>query len=255
MHNLHRRHLGKRKPRRDCRTLHLANYLSVAALPPVPLAHAWSVQVKAPWPMMLNDNLGDCTIAAAGHMEQCWDACAALSAGIISDAQILAAYEAAAGYNPADPNSDQGAAELDVLNYWRRRGIGGHKIAAYAAVEPTNQLHVRAGCYLFGGLYIGLDLPESAQAQTLWDVLPGGAHGLGQPGSWGGHAVPILDYDAAGLVCVTWAQLQRMTWAFFTTYCDEAYAVLSSQDWFHQGRAPMGLDLKSLQADLALVSH
>ena len=32
----------------------------------------------------------------------------------------------------------------------------------------------------------------------------------GQPGSWGGHAVPVVAYDVRGITWVTWGALQPM---------------------------------------------
>ena len=58
--------LGKRPVRHDPRTLRLARYLD-PKLPPPPAAAAWSKRAAAPWGMMLNDTLGDCTIASIGH--------------------------------------------------------------------------------------------------------------------------------------------------------------------------------------------
>jgi hypothetical protein len=43
-----------------------------------------------------------------------------------------------------------------------------------------------------------------------------------------------------------------MTWAFWDRYCDEAYCIISN-DFLSGGKAPNGLDLNALNADLALV--
>jgi hypothetical protein len=78
--------------------------------------------------------------------------------------------------------------------------------------------------------------------------------GSAKPGSWGGHAVPIVAYDNGGLTCVTWGQRLRLSWDFFLCYFTEAYAVLSP-DWFNQvGQAPSGFDQVSLMADLKAVT-
>ena len=97
-------------------------------------------------------------------------------------AQVLGAYSAITGYDPATGDNDTGAVETDVLNYWRKTGVAGHKILAYAALEPGNTQHVRDAIDLFGGAYIGLALPISAQRQAVWSVPPGGAHGARQAG-------------------------------------------------------------------------
>ena len=251
------RKLGKRPPRHDPRTLQLENYIIPSKLPAPPAAENWGAAVPTDgWPMMKNDTVGDCTCAAAGHLIEDWTANATNGKDtvVLSDGDIVAAYSAITGYDPATGANDTGAVEIDVLNYWRKTGIGGHTILAYVAMEPGNHQHVMDAVYLFGGCYIGLALPISAQNQAVWSVPPGGRGGDGAPGSWGGHAVPVVAYDSRGLTCVTWGMLKRMTWQFWDTYCDEAYAVLS-QDWLESaGKAPSGLDLPALQADLEQVA-
>jgi hypothetical protein len=245
------RKLGKRPAKHDARTLQLANYLM---LPSIPANRDWTEQAKQPWGMMKNDVLGDCTCAAAGHIIQVWTANAAGKESTISDEQVVTAYERITGYNPSDPSSDQGAIELDVLNYWRRQGIGAHKIQAYAALEPKNHNHVRAALDLFGGVYIGLALPVSAQDQRVWSVPSTGPNGTGAPGSWGGHAVVIEAYNQHYLTCITWGQKKKMTWGFWDEYCDEGYAILSP-DWVNAKKpSPEHFDLASLQADLKSVA-
>jgi len=120
---------------------------------------------------------------------------------------------------------------------------------AYDSLEPKNHDHIREAVYLFEGCYIGLALPVSAQTQTVWSVPPGGAQGSGAPGSWGGHAVPVVAYDARSLTVITWGARKQMTWTFWDAYCDESYAALSS-DMLKHGKAPTGFDLTALQADL-----
>ena len=198
--------LGRRPARHDERTLRFATYAK--ALPPPPDQCDWSTKTPQ-WPMMLNDKLGDCTIAAAGHMIEAWTANTTGAAGqVVADSAILAAYEAVSGYKPGKPSSDKGAIELDVLKYWRKTGIGGHKISAFAAVAPKTHVHVQQATYLFGGVYLGIALPIAAQslldAGRPWD-LPNrrpGADWLA--GSWGGHAVPVVAYDQNWLTIITW---------------------------------------------------
>jgi hypothetical protein len=240
--------LGKRAVKIDVRTKRMARYLT-AALPPLPDSVVTPAIAST---MDLNDQLGDCTCAAMAHLVQAWTL-ANGSEVIPTEADVLAAYEGACGYNPADPSTDQGGVELDVLNYWRATGIGGHKIAAFVALEPQNRDHVRASCFLFGGCYLGVALPISAQSQDVWSVAIGGDQGDPTPGSWGGHAVPIIGYNPTGPVCITWGQPKQMTWEWFDAYCDEAYCVLSA-DWAQAGKpAPSGFDLAALQADLGAV--
>lgn len=240
--------LGKQPPRHDRRTLRLESYLT---LPAVPDAVDWSGAVSS-WPMYLNDQLGDCTCAAAGHMIQCWTANDEFMF-TPADSDILSAYKAVSGYDPATPSTDQGCVELDVLNYWRKTGIAGRTIGAFASLRPQSLAHIRAAIYLFGGLYVGLDLPATAEGQDVWDWLSRGADSA--PGSLGGHAVNLVGYDAEGLICITWGQAKRMTWHFWNAYADEAWCLLSP-DWLgSDNRAPVGLDIAALQTDLKAVSQ
>lgn len=244
--------LGKLPPKVDSRTLRLAAYLIPAELPPIPAAWHWSGAVKA-WPMMRNDEVGCCTVASAGHMIQNWSANIG-KPRVPSDKQILKAYTALSGYNPKTGENDNGAYALDVLNYWRKTGISGRKIRAFVGLDERNHLHIRAAVYLFGGAYIGLNLPLSAQGQKVWQVPSGGPVGAGAPGSWGGHAVNVVDYVPDGWVCVTWGGLKLMTRAFWDAYCDESYAVFSN-DFFRGGRTPVGFDEKGLLQDLRKITE
>ena len=218
-----------------------------------PATCTWSAGVDV-FPMYRNNAIGDCALAAPGHMIQAWGAAGKKECVGPSEEEIVAAYSAVTGYDEKDPTTDQRADELDVLRYWQKTGIGGHKIGAYVAVEPTSTALVKDGVFLFGGLYIGLALPVSAQRQDVWEVPPGGATGAGRPGSWGGHAVNIVDFSPRDLTVVTWGAKKRMSWGFLKRYCEEAYAIIS-EDFFADGKAPNGFDLATLQADLLALRH
>ena len=133
--------------------------------------------------------------------------------------------------NPKTGANDNGAQEIGVLNYWRQIGIAGHKIQAFVALEPANHIQIMDGTSIFGGCYIGLALPNTAKAQTQnhqpWSVTLAGTIGDGAPGSWGGHAAPVVAYDARSLTVATWGGLQTMTRGLWAAYCHEAYAILS----------------------------
>lgn len=118
--------------------------------------------------MMGNDTIGDCKCAAAGHLIEEWTV--NLSATVVPPD------------NPVTRANDSGAAELDVLNYWRRTGVDHHKMEAFVALEPENNDHIRDSVLLFGGVYIGLALPVSAQTQSVWTAPPGGPSGQGALG-------------------------------------------------------------------------
>jgi hypothetical protein len=246
------RKMGRKPARVDARTLKMSRYLTPAVLADPPPRVDWSSKVSA-FGEMGNDAIGDCTCAAAGHLIQTWSAENGAEI-IVPDADIIAAYSAVTGYKPDDPSTDNGAVELDVLNYWRQTGIGGHKIAAFVAVDPKNRRQMTIALDLFGGLYAGIEMPVSCQDQEVWAVPAGGPLGAGLPGSWGGHAAPFVNYGPLGVVCVTWGALKTVTWDFVDTYVSELYAVVSV-DWADGTRpAPSGVDMAALLSDLALVS-
>ncbi len=188
-----------------------------------------------------NDRIGDCTTAAAGHMIEAWSAAATGRAVEVTEQAVLKAFDAVKVVDP--DTGEEGAVELDVLKLWRDTGIGGHAIGAFAALEPSDHDLVRAAAYLFGGVYIGIELPLRAQTQRIWDWA-GGDEGRDAPGSWGGHAVDIVRYDESGLTAVTWGMLQELTWSFWDHYCDEAYCIISA-DFLSNGVTPAGLESAS----------
>jgi len=245
-----KRKLGKLAPKQDVHTPMLCRYLTGHL--PVPLSAVdWSGKVKE-WPMMLNDQLGNCTCAAVGHMIQCWTANSTQQT-VVPDSAIVSLYSFVSGYNPKTGANDNGAIETDVLRCWKRKGVDGHHIDAFAAVEPGNHDHVKLSVSDFGGLYIGVALPKTVEAQTdaglPWTVGDPTSPDS-KPGSWGGHAVPIIAYNANFLTCVTWGKLQLMSWQFWDSYCDEAYAVVS-EDWLNAlGVSPYGVNLQALLSDL-----
>ncbi len=244
--------LGRLPPEHDSRTLRLAKYLGPELLSDPPARRDWMAAMTDVGTMG-NDAIGDCTIATIGHFVQAWTA-ANGSQVVIPDAEIIAAYSAITGYDPADPSSDQGAFMLDVLNYWRTAGIGGHKIHAFVGVDLSNRRHVELAIDMFGGVCGGFELPVSAQTQEVWAVPDGGPVGAGAPGTWGGHELPLLNYGPLGLGCITWGAPKIATWSWVEAYGQDGFAVLS-EDWATGGRrAPSGFDLEQLRADLAQIA-
>ena len=183
-------------------------------------------------------------------MIEAWTAAAAGSPVEVTESAVIEAFDEVKIVDPL--TGEEGAIELDVLRLWRSAGIGGHRIGAFARVSAADHLLVRTAANLFGGVYIGVQLPLTAQEQTVWDWT-GRLDGPAAPGSWGGHAVDVVGYDDRGLTVVTWGMLQVLTWSFWDRYCDEAYALLSV-DYLENGLSPQGFDLDALRRDLALVT-
>lgn len=246
------RKLGKKPARFDKRTLKFGSYLT-PALPAPPPHVDWSRGYSWDWHMFLNDQLGCCVEAAKGHAEQIWT----MNNGrlvTVPDSTILANYEAIGGYVNGDPSTDNGEDELSSLTAWRKGTTNLTSLQAFASIDPQTQAHVQVGIYLFGLAYIGFSVPQSAMDQNAagetWDTVPDDG------GIVGGHAVVVPMYDQPSniLTCITWGMRQKMTWAFWTTYVDEAY-VLLSPSWLARGQVdPSGFNLAALQSDLAAVT-
>lgn len=209
----------------------LARMMADTPLPPAP-ATLSTDQLVTSWPMLGNDQVGDCTIAGALHVIQLWHAMAG-NPVMPDDTAALADYSAATGYIPGNPSTDNGAIETDILNYWRSTGLSvnetqpADQIDGWATVNTRNWHEIATAIYAFGAIYAGVLLPISAQSQDTWNCDPNNLTGDNEPGSWGGHAIPLVGYNKIGPVCITWGAPKQMTWAWWGCYADEAHAVLS----------------------------
>lgn len=246
--------LGKKAPRVDSRTLKLSNYLAKPSttLPRPPAEVSWVTKVPS-WPMYLNDSLGDCVIAAMGHMIEQWSFYATGTEVSVTNNQVLSAYEILGGYVPNNPETDNGVDMLSALQWWKRTGFAGHKILAYMSVDWTNLTEVFQAIQLFGNVFLGVALPVTAQGQNGWTVAQGGPDNNpnAAPGTWGGHCIPLMAASPETLTCITWGERLKMSHNFLKDYGEEAYVVLSP-DWFSKlGASPGNFDLNQLTADLA----
>lgn len=243
--------LGKKPPTYDKRDLRFENYLIALPKPPAQFGHEKFIGSTA-WGMLGNDTVGDCTVAGADHEQMLW-ASEGQKAASFTTANTIGDYSAITGYNPNDPNSDQGADVRDVLKYRAKTGLvdakkSRHKIGAYVALQPGNLSHLYAAMYLFGAVGIGIEFPASAMDQfnagKVWSVVS-------RSPIEGGHYVPLVA-RRSHLICVTWSQIQPMTTAFYQKYCDEAWVALSPE-MLASGKSPEGFNLAQLQADLKAI--
>jgi hypothetical protein len=236
------RRLGRSAVRHDPRTLKLGKYMTTLAPPPPSVD--WTKGVTQ-FGTMLNDQLGCCTIAGAGHAVQIFSA-NTVGEVTVTDTDILAYYEKWDGYDPSDPSTDQGGVELDVLKNWQQQEFAGHALIAFADPSVGSQTEVKQAIALFGGAYIGMEVPTSIMNNVppVWDVA------ADDGGIAGGHCVFVTGYDADTLTFISWGVLYKMTWAFWARYVDEAHALLSKDFLAANGLDPSGFDLAQLQADL-----
>jgi hypothetical protein len=244
--------LGKLVQRKDKRTLRFARY--AAGLAPPPPQALWQANV-AGYPMDGNDTVGDCTIAGAAHLIENW------SYNVKAPVDFTA-NDCLSDYYGLTGGQDTGLDLLTVLKQWQGAGLAysgkADKIEAYVALGPGNTYEARQGVSLFGGVYIGLELPDfivqaADPLAVSWTVPAGGAVGTNAPDANNGHCVTIVGYDTQQFYVATWGTVIPMSFDFYSAYSDEAYAIVSA-DWIgSSGQAPSGFDMAQLQADLAQV--
>ncbi len=197
--------------------------------------------------MYLNDQDGDCVIAARYHAVGVWTGNDTPTCAVGTDAEVLATYRI---WNPG--NQDNGCVITQVLDYTKTHGIsvGGviHKIDDYVSVDWTNKLLVQIAIEEFGALSLGINLPQG------WLNAPeGGTWDFTNTPIVGGHNVEAVDYDQNGAWVSTWGGLRLITWRAMAsrTWVEEADLPLSP-DWYgSDSLAPNGIAVAQLRADLA----
>jgi hypothetical protein len=155
-------------------------------------------------------------------------------------------YSAISGYDPADPSTDVGATLQDALDYWRKVGVAGNKIAAAAQVDAQDLDLVRACIATFGSCYAGMWVTQAAMDQVddgeMWTVVQ-------RSPNLGGHCIPLGAFDNETFTCVTWGKAQLMTIDFLLRYVDEIWVPVDL-DWLAAtGLSPAGIDIGQLNAD------
>jgi hypothetical protein len=246
--------LGKKPFAEDKRDLLFKNYTITEALPARPREFG-HMDVISEWGMLANDKVGDCVLAGGGHETMLWTAEGGNPAAF-TDANIISDYSAITGYDPNNPNSDQGTVVREALLYRKKTGLidsqaSRHKIGAFLQLDQKDIDEVSEAIYLFNAIGIGILFPRSAMDQfnqgEPWTVVEGSR-------IEGGHYVSCIGYDSNYIYCVTWGRIQKMDYKFFKTYCDEAWAMLSPEFLNGQGLSPEGFNLTQLQEDLNAIS-
>lgn len=236
--------LGRKAVVTDSRTLRFSLYS--AELPTPPESIMWNKGV-AEFGMMLNDTLGDCTIACVGHATQIFTMNTAEEI-TLPDADIEQKYQAWCGYVPGDPSTDQGGIILNVLKAWRKHNIGGHQIRSFAAVDIRNSTELKSAIALFGGLDIGFNVPayimDGEEPALTWEINSQADNSIE-----GGHCVFVMGYDADWLYVISWGQVYRMSWAFWAEFVDEAWAILSLDFMNKNGVSASGFNQAQMDAD------
>ncbi len=213
--------------------------LAVYAQGKLPAPPASVAAPNADYPIDGNDQCGDCTMAGAAHLVAAWNAEVDESDPVPSEQEVISTYYSLTG------GADSGLNEASVLEGWRRNGLFGRKIAAYAPVNPRNIVDLHQAIAFYGAAYLGIVCPQSAQEQFQagepWTYVPGSP-------IEGGHCIVGVGYTQNGILCATWGGIAEVTYPFLAHFLEEAWAVIPDQ-FVEAGRGP-ALDLATLRADL-----
>ncbi len=244
--------LGKLPASPSPQDLMFAQFRTATPLPPHPRRFGNThLANKQKWEMLGNDSAGCCVWSAAAHITNIWFSDRGQKVEFTKES-VLSDYSAVTGYDPTTGENDNGTDMRVALNYWRKTGIldaagNRHKIGAFVKLEPGNIEDMLEAFYLFGSTFTGIEFPASAMdqfnANEVWDIQRGSPID-------GGHAICLASrYNYMNFV--TWGQSQGCTQRFITTYCDEAWAILSQEMLNGEGLSPEHFDLPALQQYLA----
>ena len=207
-----------------------------------PSAFDYASDVKS-YPMALNDTYGDCTVAGIIHLLQLAYAEIGEVFQYPGDDAVKSTYFDLTG------GADAGCVEHDVLQKWSKDGLFGTKIAAYAPLNINDRDEFRAACYMFGAVYLGVEMPQSAEQQ----FAEGQPWTVSQPPQppVGGHCIVATGVNNLGMDVVTWGALQPVTWDWWDTYKSEAWVVIP-EPFVEIDHGPLAnIDILQLQKDIA----
>jgi hypothetical protein len=240
--------LGRIRPRARPNALRLGAYFDITqAVTPRVEVDYYTKAMPAIKQVLGNDQQGDCTVASIMHRIGVMTAYGIGTPAIGTDEEALSQYHAIGG------PGDNGLVITDVLDWAKSHGftVGGqvHKIDGYVSLNWTNKVLTQVAIDVLGGATLGVALPQAwASSPDVWDVT--------NSGIVGGHDIPIVGYDADGVVIATWGGLRTITWAAFLSdrYVDEAYVCLG-EDWFAKAnQSPNGIDVQTLRDDMDKIS-
>ena len=231
-------------------TLRLKDYLSSSLpTPPLKFGHADLIQ-----PMMLgNDQYGDCAIAGSIEEIRLLNAERGFTVPF-STASALKAYGEITGFDPSQPDTDQGTDVHDLYEYRQNTGIADdngqrHKLAAYVGLTPGDWNQLVQALYLFQVVGIGIQVPDYAQDEFAkggpWQPMRGHHQIVG------GHYIPAVSRNANTVDIITWGGRIPMTATFYKRFSNVAVVHFTDEMLTGTGTTIDGFDRASLLADLS----
>jgi hypothetical protein len=235
---------GKLPAKRSLKMASLSNHMNMKTVS-YPRVRAWERPIALG--MLANDIVGDCTVAAMYHLRMTQRSVAQAGTPlIVTDAEAIADYSAITGYVEGDESTDNGAACMDVLNWYKKGGV----LLGASTVDIQNVEMVKAAINTFGCLYTGFTVPQSMVDQLQSGTDPDWSFSSGDKPTNNGHCVNLVGYGADGVALDSWGKVYRTSWEFWQQWFTEAYAVVVP-DWVKaNGESPTGLDMPGLLAAL-----
>lgn len=202
--------------------------------------------------MFFNDTIGDCTCAAVYNTLIAWQS---LVDSSIAIPEVLAVelYSAITGYTPDNPQTDQGAAEDDVLAYGVKNGFATRDYTYYPLWGTVDCGNINMMATLmsklgvaYQGVYLrkgDLDLLDAGQ---VLDVVPNMDMQIA-----GGHALLLWDYTGLSLNSrvrlITWGSIVTATWAWVLARSVESHGLVFPQLMSPAHQKLFGLDWTALR--------
>ncbi len=242
----------------DPRTFHLSDYLSQEHVVKIPHEYNWGRKIHPnKWSSFGNLKINNCTCAAAGHLIMSWTS----NIGRLhkpTTKAIVKAYADITGFNAKTDGIGEPVEAIKALKYWRKHGIDERKITSFAKLDFKNRAQLKQAIYFYGGCYVGLNLPKSAEKQynesKKWTVPRSGTNGAGEPGSWIGHALLMTGYSKNELTAITWGKEIILSLDFWETYVDESYAIFS-EDFIRDKQTPTKISVDVLRKDIETLQN
>lgn len=237
-------------PKYDDRTLQMYSYLPVK-LPVIPKVCRWDEAIpRDKWGDMGNLQQGVCVWATAGHEEMCARANESEDFTPITTEQVLATAGAYGGLN--------GYYILDRLKIWRKEGLWGTKIDAFAQIDLHDHEVIKTCIHIFGHADIGVRMPLAWDEPTpVWDVGSGPRFRRERNR---GHSIPLLGYfyDEHGRLwytTCTWGMIYIISADAVIAFGDEGYVAIL-QSWFAKDKiTPSGIKCEQLIDDMQAVTR
>lgn len=209
--------LGLRDP--DPARVRRVKLLSPDVLPVDPLVSRvprdWALGRAWDGDVLGNDQLGNCGPAAVVNWLKMTAAACGRNDLVFTRQHALDAYEAMGYDGTAD--TDGGVVLLDLMEYWKREGVGGVRIDCFFSVGFADLAHLATAVYL-APLVVGATLTRACQDTATWD-----AAAAADERPWGGHAYLYHADSPGGGSGKSWGSPVFTTPEFRARRWNEAY--------------------------------